>query len=161
MIREKEKDSLCQRLNKKGSKFWKRWRKGLSSWLTTAGYVSAAAAFTRNRSILGFLWRGGPCIFTSSKLDFNLNSVALLAYHCFLNRDVFSAGMSLWTTWMLCVSPHSRMPLSVTPVRTQPLQVTTLRAGTRSPATALEQYYPREIHPWIPLIMQGVQFEWI
>lgn len=62
MIRGKEKGKVCLKLSKKGSRFWKRWRRGLSFWLTTVGYVSAAAVFTGSQSMLGFPWRGGFCI---------------------------------------------------------------------------------------------------
>lgn len=75
----------------------------------------------------------------------------LPSYYC-----VFSAGTSLWTTWMLCVSPRTPPLRSITLVHTQPLQVTALRAGTPPPATAREQYHPREMRPWT-LIVAGMR----
>lgn len=68
--------------------------------------------------------------------------------------------MSLWTTWMLCVSRPSPPPRSVTLVHTRLQQVTSPRAGTPPPATALERYYPRDTLPWTLLITAGRQRMW-
>lgn len=53
-----------------------------------------------------------------------------------------------------CITPHCRLLGSAIPVHFQLLQVTVPQVGTTPPATALEQFYPREIHPRTPL-MQG------
>lgn len=73
-----------------------------------------------------------------------------------LSEMFFSAGLSLWTTWILCVNPQSRPLCSVTLVRTL-LLVTVPRVETRPLATALAPYYPRELPPWTPLIRAGVE----
>ena len=86
VIRGEEKDSPCPRVSKTGSRFWRRWRKGLSSSPTTAGYVSAEAAWTRNQSAAWFLWRGGSCLCISSKLDFKLHLTSRTPW-CFLTHD--------------------------------------------------------------------------
>lgn len=111
-MRGKEKDSLRLTLRKKGSWFCRRWRKGLFFWLTTVGFGSAPAAFTKSLSMLGFPWR----------------------------------GMSLWTTWILSVSPTPRSLPLVTLVHSQRLQAMVSPAGTPPLATALDQYYPRKVH---------------
>lgn len=72
------------------------------------------------------------------------------------SSSVSSTDLILWTTWTLCIRPRSQPLLSITLVHTQLLQVTVLRAGTPPLATALEQLYPRETHPWTPLIMAGM-----
>ena len=85
----------------------------------------------------------------------------LLPYYGFLNCDVCSTGLTLWTTWILCVRPHSQPLHSVTLAHTQLLQVTVLQVGTPHPATALDRCYPRDMHWSILLIMAGKQLIWI
>lgn len=77
--RRKEKGSLCLRLRWRGRRFWKRWRKRLRFWQTTAGSDSAAAAtaFTRNPSILGSLWRGGCTVVWPSRVPLRFRQLLL------------------------------------------------------------------------------------
>lgn len=90
-------------------------------------------------------------------LSLNLIQVRFQVEFKFHLSGGFSAGTSLWTTWMLCVSRPSPPPRSVTLVHTQLQQVTSPRAGTPPPATALERFYPRETPPWTLLITAGRQ----
>lgn len=69
----------CPQLSRKGSRYWRRWRKGPSCWLTTAGSVSGAAAFTR--SPFTSPWKGehGCLVFKCTSFIYPLPFILQLA----------------------------------------------------------------------------------
>lgn len=93
-MRGRREGRLCLTLRRTGSRYWRRWRKELSFWLITAGYVSAAAASTRSRSMLGCLWRGA-CIWAPQQLvRCFISSITTLTFPSF--------STILWTVLLLC-----------------------------------------------------------
>lgn len=82
---------------------------------------------------------------------------AVVTFHPF-SFDIlpFSAGLILWTTWILGDRPQTQPLTSATPAHTPLLLVTVLPVGTPHPAIALDLSYPREMRLRIPLMMAGM-----
>lgn len=120
-MRGKGLDGPRLRLSERGSKFWRRWRNGLSFWPTTAGYVKAATASRRSPLMLVLPWRGGLSICTTPKLGFNFGLLHIpvflflvCRYDSLNNLDTLYPNLAAMFS---CPRPHSAAGGFVIPSR--------------------------------------------